>query len=122
MTKTIDELRAQLSVIEPTEASYAGIGPDDVDALTGMLDDPEPWLAARAASALLRVDSPRAAQLLTEQVRSGRVEVRQTIAAGVHRLPTKLATPIIELLEKDEAPSVRKFTVAARQRLANRPG
>ena len=51
MAKSPAEIREQLSDIEPSERTYAGLGASEVGPLVDLLDDDEGWLAARAVHA-----------------------------------------------------------------------
>ena len=50
MPMTLDQLKNQLSAIQPDESTYAGIGASEVPLLEQLLRDDEDWLAARAVS------------------------------------------------------------------------
>jgi HEAT repeat protein len=111
MPMSADELRRQLSAIEPTEAMYDPIGPSEVDALEALLNDREAWLAARAAHALARIDSDNARDALVAAATHGRPEVRTAVAAAASRLPTETADAVLPTLLRDADPGVRKFAL-----------
>ena len=111
MTKSPSELRDQLSTIESDDATYEGIGPDDVASLTSLLEDDEGWLAARAVHALSRIDDPRAHQAILAAASMPRLEVRVAAAAAAGRLPAELSDEVLLGLLGDPDPAVRKFAV-----------
>ena len=113
MTMTMSELRAQLSSIEPTEETYAGIGPDEVGLLRELLDDEEAWMAARAVHALSRIDDPAAREALVEAAAKPRMEVRVAVASAARDLPPETSDEVLPALLDDDHTAVRKFAVGA---------
>jgi HEAT repeat protein len=113
MSMTMSELRAQLSSIEPTEATYAGIGPEEVDLLRVLLDDDEAWMAARAVHALARIDDPAAREALAEAAGKPRMEVRVAVASAARDLPPDTSDEVLPALLADDHVAVRKFAVGA---------
>jgi hypothetical protein len=113
MSKSLSELREQLSAIEADEHMYEGIGPSDVDALVRMVNEEEDWLAARAVHALSRIDSSEVRQSVASAVESPRMEVRVAAAASAAALPASDSDGILSKLLGDPQPAVRKFAVKA---------
>ena len=113
MAKPLEELREQLSAIEPDERTYAGLGPADVPALRTLLDEEEGWLAGRAVFALASVGDRAAADALREASTSSRDEVRVAVAASADRLAPELSDAVLAPLLDDEVTAVRKFAVRA---------
>ena len=113
MTMTMDELRAQLSSIEPDESTYAGIGAEEVGMLRELLDDDEAWLAARAVHALSRIDDPAAREALAEAAGKPRMEVRVAVAASASNMPADTADQVLAGLLADDHGAVRKFAINA---------
>ncbi len=111
MPMTNEELRAQLSDIEPDDSTYDGIGPSDVDVLRQLLDDDEPWLAARAVHALSRINSEDARLALIEASENARAEVRVAVAASAASLPPAVSDVLLSRLLDDPEIGVRKFAV-----------
>jgi hypothetical protein len=111
MPITRDELRAQLSDIEPDEGTYKGIGASEVDALRQLLDDEEPWLAARAVYALSRINAEPARLALIDASRNARPEVRVAVAASAGSLPPEVSDDVLSTLLNDPELGVRKFAV-----------
>jgi len=111
MPITRDELRAQLSDIEPDEGTYKRIGASEVDALRRLLDDEEPWLAARAVHALSRINAKPARLALVEASQNARPEVRVAVAASAGSLPPKVSDEVLSKLLNDPEIGVRKFAV-----------
>lgn len=111
MSKSRQELLQQLSDIEPSERTFEGIGPDDIDVLRDLLDDDEGWLAARAVHALSRIDSDAAMDAVEAAARSPRLEVRAAAASASDRLPPVVSDRVLEILLTDDEPSVRKVAV-----------
>jgi HEAT repeat protein len=111
MPKSPAELRDQLSTIESDDATYEGLGRDDVASLTPLLEADEGWLAARAVHALSRIDDPRAHQAIVTAASMPRPEVRVAAAAVAGRLPAELSDGVLLGLLGDPDPAVRKFAV-----------
>lgn len=111
MSKSLPQLRQQLSAIEPDEHTYEGIGPSEVDLLVHLLDDEEEWLAARAVHALSRIDTDTARQALMSAAESQQMEVRVAAAASATTLPAPVSDEILSRLLDDPEPAVRKFAV-----------
>jgi HEAT repeat protein len=111
MPKSPSELRRQLGDIEPTERTYAGLDPSDVDGLRALLDDEEAWLAARAVHALARISAGEAVEALRDAARSPRPEVRVAVASSAPRLPTAAADDVLAVLLEDPQAGVRKFAI-----------
>ncbi|MGK5556839.1 HEAT repeat domain-containing protein [Actinomadura kijaniata] len=111
MAKTQAELRAQLSTIESDERTYAGIGPEDVEALTALMHDEEGWLAARAVHALSRVDDEAARRAVRSAAESPRLEVAAAAASCAARLPGRESDQVLARLLDDRRPAVRKVAV-----------
>ena len=111
MPKSMEELRDQLSDIEADESTYDNIGPDEVPLLQQLLNDDEAWLAARAAFALSRIDTPAARDALAVAARDQRPEVRVAVAVSAERLSPSLADALLGDLLADPSPGVRKFAI-----------
>ncbi|MGH2603991.1 MAG: HEAT repeat domain-containing protein [Dehalococcoidia bacterium] len=111
MTMSMPQLREQLSAIEPDESIYEGIGASEVDLLRELLDDEEPWLAARAAHALSRIDAEPAHDALLSATQSQRSEVRVAVAASAHVLPPRVSDQVLSRLLDDSELGVRKFAI-----------
>lgn len=113
MAMTVEQLRAQLSVIEPSEMMYDRIGPDEVPALEQLTRDPEPWMAARAVHALSRIKDRPALAILSGLTSDPRQEVRVALASITARLAPADAGPMLVKLLSDGDVGVRKFAVRA---------
>ena len=113
MTMTMDELRAQLSSIEPDESTYAGIGAEEVGMLRELLDDDEAWLAARAVHALSRIDDPAARDALAEAAGKPRMEVRVAVATSSSNMPAETSDQVLASLLADDHSAVRKWAINA---------
>jgi HEAT repeat protein len=113
MTMTMDELRAQLSSIEPDESTYAGIGAEEVGMLRELLDDDEAWLAARAVHALSRIDDPAARDALAEAAGKPRMEVRVAVATSSSHMPAETSDQVLASLLADDHGAVRKWAINA---------
>jgi HEAT repeat protein len=108
---SISDLRRQLSVIEPDESMYRGIGADEVPMLRELLADEEAWLAARAAHALSRIDDEDARDAVRSASESSRAEVREAIAAAAARMPPEVSDIVLSSLLSDADPAVRKLAI-----------
>jgi HEAT repeats len=110
---TTAELRKKLSVIEPTEAMYAGIAVADLPALEQLLADHEDWVAARAVFALSRVGGSAATAVLTKAAQDPRAPVRVAVAVAIGQRPIVLPDNILLNLLRDKDIGVRKFAPQA---------
>ena len=111
MPMTRDELRRQLTAIEPTEDTYAGLGPDDVDHLVQLIQDDEDWIAARAVHALARIRSDRANETIVDATDDPRREVRAAAAVAARLMPPAASDEVLRRLIDDGDAAVRKFAV-----------
>jgi HEAT repeat protein len=110
---TLPLLRRQLSVIEPDETMYAGIGPDDVEILRRLLDDTEAWIAARAAYALARIRSDDAEAAFVDAAAHTRPEVRVAVATSASQIRSEVSDQVLSILLRDDEAGVRKFAIAS---------
>jgi HEAT repeat protein len=113
MPMTLEQLRNQLSAIEPDDGIYAGIGPSEIPLLEQLLQDTEAWMASRAVFALSRVPDSGAVTILSRTVADPRQEVRVSVAASVSNLRPSDANDILLKLLDDTDLGVRKFAVQA---------
>jgi HEAT repeat protein len=113
MPMTLEELRNQLSAIEPDEGTYAGIGPTEIPMLEQLLQDDEAWMASRAVFALSRVPDVRAITLLSRAADDPRQEVRVSVAASVNNLGASDGNGMLLKLLADPEVGVRKFAAQA---------
>jgi hypothetical protein len=111
MAKTLEELRSQLSAIEPNEGTYAGIGPSEISLLGLLLQDKERWMASRAVFALSRIPDANATAMLSLAAADPRPEVRVAVAASVSNLKPGDANGILLRLLGDTELGVRKFAI-----------
>jgi HEAT repeat protein len=110
---TAAELRARLSMIEPTESMYEGITQADVPLLEELISDREEWLAARAVFALSRVGTPDSLAAVTRAAADPRPPVRVAVAASVSQRPITLPDDVLVQLLRDRDAGVRKFAPLA---------
>jgi HEAT repeat protein len=113
MPMTLEQLRNQLSAIEPDESIHSGIGPSEIPLLEQLLQDGEAWMASRAVFALGRVPDTRAVHILSRAVADPRPEVRVAVAACSSYLKPSDANNILLKLLDDTDLGVRKFAVKA---------
>jgi HEAT repeat protein len=113
---TVEELRAKLSAIEPTEAIYAELTPADVPDLERLLADPEDWMAARAIFALSRVGNDAPVGVLARAVTDGRVQVRVAVAAAVAQRPITLPDNALVKLPRPRCAQIRNARGQTRER------
>jgi HEAT repeat protein len=113
MTMTLEQLRNQLSAIEPDASIYNGIGASEISLLEQLLQDQEAWMASRAVFALSKVPDIRAMTILSQTVADPRQEVRVSVAASVRNLRPSDANNILLQLLDDTNLGVRKFAVQA---------
>jgi HEAT repeat protein len=113
MAMTLEQLRNQLSAIEPSDSTYAGIGPAEIPLLVELLQDEEPWMASRAVFALSRVPDSRAVAALARAAGDARQEVRVSVAASLRSLRPSDANDVLLRLLGDAELGVRKFAIQA---------
>ena len=113
MAKSLTELRAQLSEIEPSDATFAGIDAADVEHLLAIMGDEEGWLAERAVYALARFDSASARQALLSAAEDPRMAIRVAAAVAAATVPAAQSDQMLRKLLADPQPGVRKFAVRA---------
>jgi HEAT repeat protein len=113
MPITEEQLRNQLSAIEPDDSTYAGIGPPEVPLLAEILKDNEAWMASRAVFALSRIADVDALEKIKRSAADPRQEVRVAVAASVGNLAPEDANQILLSVLNDEDLGVRKFAVQA---------
>lgn len=108
---TLQQLKYQLSAIEPDEHMYEGIEPSEIPLLAQLLNDEEPWMAARAVFALSRIRDPGALTILSQSVTDSRPEIRVALAASTSNLQPTQANDILLTLLADTELGVRKFAI-----------
>ncbi|GAA6616453.1 HEAT repeat domain-containing protein [Scytonema sp. NUACC26] len=113
MAMTLEQLKDQLSAIEPDNSIYNGIGSSEIPLLEQLLQDQEVWMASRAVFALSKVPDMRAVTVLSQAVADPRQEVRVSVAASVSNLRPSDANSILVQLLDDTDLGVRKFAVKA---------
>ena len=111
MPMTSQQIRNQLSAVEPDLSMYSGIGPSEIPALKRLLSDKEAWMASRAVFALSKIADARAVAILSETVGDSRPEVRVALASSIRNLKPKDANAILLRLLDDGDVGVRKFAV-----------
>jgi HEAT repeat protein len=111
MAKPEAQIRQQLSDIEPSERTYAGLDASDVGTLVKLIDDKEGWLAARAVHALSHIDAAPARRAVLTAAHNPRLEVRVAAATSAGRLPAQTSDEVLTELLDDAQPAVRKFAV-----------
>ena len=113
MPMTLDQIKNQLSAIEPDDSTYSGIGTSEIPFLDQLLQDKEVWMASRAVFALSRVSDVNAVTILSRATADPRQEVRVAVAASVSNLKPQDANNILLKLLTDTELGVRKFAVQA---------
>ena len=108
---TRDQLRRQLTAIEPTEDTYAGLSAADVDVLVELVKQDEDWIAARAIHALARIGSERAFEAIIAVCEDPRREIRAAAAGAARLLPPAASDAVVERLVGDGDAAVRKLAV-----------
>lgn len=111
MTMTLEQIRNQLSDIEPNDSTYSGIGSSEIPLLEQLLQDKEVWMASRAVFALSKIPDNRAVEILSHAAVDPRKEVRVAVAASVSNLKPQDANNILLKLLTDKELGVRKFAV-----------
>ena len=111
MAITLEELRRQLSAIEPNEATYSGIGSAEIPMLEQLARDPEAWIASRAVFAASRVADARAKAILARAAGDPRSELRVAAAAATKNLSPAEANSLLLQALNDADLGVRKFAV-----------
>ena len=111
MAMNLDQLKRQLSDIEPSETTYQSIGPAEVPLLGQLLQDPDHFLASRAVFALSRVRDAGSMQLLQRAAADARPQVRIALAASAAQLPVADRSRVLLPLLNDTEMGVRKFAL-----------
>jgi hypothetical protein len=111
MAMTLEELRNQLSDIEPDEATYSGIGAEEIPLLEQLARDPEAWMASRAVFAASRVKDARAKAILARAAGDPRPQLRVAAAAATKNLEPAAANSLLLQALNDSDLGVRKFAV-----------
>jgi HEAT repeat protein len=111
MAMTFDELKKKLSVAEPDDSTYYGIGATELPLLEQLLQDPEPWLAARAVVAASRIPDRRALSLLQRARTDPRDQVRVALAASLKSIAASDTNAMLLSLLDDKDLGVRKFAI-----------
>ena len=111
MSKTLEQLRDQLSAIEPDDSIYDGIGPSEIPQLEQLLQHNEAWMAARAVFALSRLSDNRVVTLLSRAAVDPRTEIRVAAAASVTNVKPNDANDLLLKLLTDADAGVRKFSI-----------
>jgi HEAT repeat protein len=111
MPMTFEQVKNQLSAIEPGNSIFSGIGPSEIPSLKKLLQDKEAWMAARAVFVLSRIRDAKATALLSQIVADSRPEIRVALAASAHNLKPDDANDILVQLLGDADLGVRKFAV-----------
>ncbi len=109
--KTYEQVRQILSMIEPTEEMYAQLDRDDLPHLQRLMQEPQPWRAARAINAASRLGTTAAQELVRSSAADPRREVRSAVATVAPKLPPALTSEVLEHLIDDSDLSVRKLAV-----------
>lgn len=111
MPMTLEQLKNQLSAIEPSDSIYNGIGASDIPLLEQLLQDEEVWRASRAVFVLSRISGPQAIAILSQLVTDPRPEIRVALAASLSNMKPKDANSILLKLLADSDLGVRKFAI-----------
>lgn len=111
MPITLEQLKNQLSAIEPDDSTYLGIGPSEIQFLEHLLQDEEVWMASRSVFALSRVSDDQVLPILSQAVADPRPEIRIALAASVSNLKPEDANNILLQLLSDSDLGVRKFAI-----------
>lgn len=113
MAITLEDLKRQLSDIEPSEGTYQGIGAAEVPLLDQLLQDPDHIVASRAVFALSRIRDRRSLGLLQRAAADVRPQVRVAVAASSVQIPAAERSRVLLPLLNDAETGVRKFAVHA---------
>ena len=108
---TLEELRHQLSAIEPDAATYSGIGVAEIPLLEQLARDPEAWMASRAVFAASRVGGAQAKAILARAASDPRPQLRVAAAAAASHLVPDDANSLLLQALADSDLGVRKFAV-----------
>ncbi len=111
MAMTLEQIKNQLSAIEPNDSTYSGIGSSEIPFLEQLLQDEETWIASRAIFALSRVSDDKVVTILSQAVADPRQQIRVAIAASVGNLKPENASNILLQLLSDNELGVRKFAI-----------
>jgi hypothetical protein len=113
MPRTLEQIKGQLSAIEPDDGIYDGIGPSEIPLLDQLVQHSEGWMASRAVFALSRIPDSRSVAVLSRVAADPRQEVRVAVAASMKNLNPKDADGILIRLLTDSELGVQKFAILA---------
>ncbi len=111
MAMTLEQLKQQLSDIEPSESTYEGVGAAEIPLLDQLLQDPDHLVASRAVFALSRVRDARSLALLQRAAADTRPQVRVAVAASSVQIPVADRSRVLLPLLNDTEVGVRKFAI-----------
>jgi len=109
--KTVEEIKAILSSIETNETMYSLLDQTDIPNVKRMMDEAEPWLAARAIFALSRLGGDESHNIILRAATDERSEVRIAVAASCEILPDAISDTVLNSLIEDSEPGVKKFAI-----------
>lgn len=109
--KTYEEVKQILAVIEPTEDMYTKLSLEDLPHLQRLLQEPEPWRAARAVYAAARLQSTASHTLVFNAASDARREVRAAAAIVAPRVPVATGHAVIERLLDDNDVGIKKLAI-----------
>lgn len=110
MTLTFEQVQAHLEPEEPNYKVAARLGPDAVEHLMAIIDQDDPWLAARAAYLAGLIGDVGA---VARAAGSAHGSVRVAAAAVLPRLPQSPADGLVQQLINDPDIGVRKVVARA---------
>jgi FOG: HEAT repeat len=120
MALTLEQLKRQLSDIEPNEATYQGLGPAEVPLLEQLVQAPDHFMASRAVFALSRIHNADAMHILQRAAGDPRPQVRVAVASGSAQIPVNDRKDILVRLLADSEVGVRKFAILAATGITDR--
>lgn len=108
---TLEQLRSQLSMIEPNEGMYNGIDASDITHLEQLVQDTEAWMASRAVFTLSKLPDSLVLPILARAAGDAREEVRVAVASSIRNLSPESGDALLIKLLDDSSLGVRKFAV-----------
>lgn len=112
MPLSLEELRHELSVIEPDERSFDRISAEDLPFLRELYERGEPWMAARVVFVIARfADREGARDIILGAAGDARPEPRTAAAVVAKDLSREMSDRVLLLLLEDQNVGVRRRAV-----------
>jgi HEAT repeat protein len=120
MAVTMEQVRSQLTPIEPKYAEAAQLGPEAMPHLERLAAGPDLLLATRAVHLASLIGGDGAAHVLLDAAKNASAEVRVQAAAGARNLSGDAATRVLLIALRDSDVGVRNVALKSVRPVAAR--